>query len=328
MKVVEIKDLRKRFEVDALAGLSLCVTKGDVYGIIGPSGAGKSTLLHCLIGLQAPTSGEIWIGGEQISTLSETALAKARKRIGMVFQHFSLFSSRTALKNVLYPLEINGNADKERGLELLKLVGLEKSAHLYPSQLSGGQKQRVAIARALAANPQVLICDEPTSALDPETTASLLELLGKLNRELGLTIILITHEMDVVKKICNRVAVLDEGRIVEEGRVLDLFARPKHPTTKRFLQSITHAIPEDLIPKEDDKELLRLCFLEGRAEKSYVSYLAKTYPIEINILLGTIDALCEGSIGSLIVELGGDAQSREKARSYLESEGVLVEVIK
>lgn len=327
MNVVEIKDLTKRFNVEALSGLSLSIAQGEIYGIIGPSGAGKSTLIHCLVGLESPTKGQILIAGEEISLLKGAALVSARKNIGMVFQHFSLFSSRTALDNVLYPLEIDGRSDKERGMELLKLVGLAASAHFYPSQLSGGQKQRVAIARALAADPKVLICDEPTSALDPETTASLLELLGKLNRDLGLTIILITHEMEVIKKICKRVAVLDEGRIVEEGSVLTLFATPKHPTTKRFLQSVTGKVPSALIPKENDRELLRLCFLEGRAKKPFVSHLVKNYPIEINILLGSIDALQEGTIGSLIVEFKGDDNSRQQARTYLEDEGVIVEVI-
>ncbi len=326
--LVVVKNLKKRFQTtDALSNISLTVKRGEIYGIIGRSGAGKSTLIHCLTGLQSLTEGSVTIAGLEISSLTKKALCSARKKIGMVFQHFSLFASRTALENVLYPLEIDGRRCEKRGRELLRLVGLEKSADLYPSQLSGGQKQRVAIARALAASPEVLLCDEPSSALDPETTSSLLELLAKLNQELGLTILLITHEMGVIKKICTHVAVLDEGTIVEEGSVLNLFARPKHPTTRRFLQNIVHDIPDHLFLKRENTELLRLCFIEGLAEKAVISQLAKTFPVDVNILLGAIDMLQEGRIGSLLIELSGQSEDRERARAFLEELKVIVEVV-
>lgn len=311
--------------VFALRDISLEITKGEIFGIIGMSGAGKSTLIRCLTGLDRPTSGRVWVDGEEITLCAKKDLCSARKKIGMIFQHFNLFSARTALKNVLYPLEIAGTPDKKRAEELLRLVGLGGKEHVYPSQLSGGEKQRVAIARALAANPAVLLCDEATSALDPRTTQTILDLLKELNRSLGLTILLITHQMEVIKQVCTQVAVLEHGEIVEEGSVEDLFAHPTHATTRRFLQSIAHDIPAHLFPKEKDRELLHLSFKGESAKEPIISQMVKRCNVDVNILLGAIDCLQRATVGNLIIELSGIGEERRKARAYLEDAGVRCE---
>lgn len=236
---IEIKDLCKCFgSKQVLNRINLNVYKQDIFGIIGMSGAGKSTLLRCLATLDSPTSGSLSVGGDPLPQMDGVELQSIRKNIGVVFQHFPLFSSRTAADNIAYPLEIQGIAKEIRTArvnELLLLVGLLEKKDSYPSQLSGGEKQRIAIARAIATNPDLLLCDEPSSALDPETVASILQLLEQLNRTLGLTIVIITHQMEVVKQVCNRVAVLSQGQIIEEGEVSALFSSPKHPVTKRLL---------------------------------------------------------------------------------------------
>ena len=292
MSVLVTKNLTKRFgRSDALKGINLQVSSGSIYGIIGFSGAGKSTLVRLLVGLEEPTSGSVAVKG----------------RIGMIFQHFNLFGHLTALGNVCF-----ANNDKRRGKELLELVGLSGKEGLYPAQLSGGEKQRVAIARALANDPKILFCDEATSALDPQTTGTILNLLKKLNRELGLTIVLITHEMEVIKSICSEVAVLDGGKIVEQGRVADLFAAPKHPTTKRFLGTIQHETHF-----ETKGELLRLLFRQETASKPVISRVVREANVDINILLGGIDVLKEETIGTLLVELTGSIEERKKAHAIL-----------
>ncbi|MCH9703538.1 MAG: ATP-binding cassette domain-containing protein, partial [Chlamydiae bacterium] len=284
---VKTKKLSKWYgSQKALQSIDLEVQAGSIYGIIGFSGAGKSTLLRCLVGLEEPTEGSVEVSGE----------------IGMIFQHFNLFGHLTAVDNVLF-----ANPDRKRAFELLKQVGLEGLEQLYPAQMSGGQKQRVAIARALANHPKVLFCDEATSALDPETTQSILELLLNLNQELGLTIVLITHEMEVVKSICHEVAVLDGGEVVEKGAVADLFATPKHPTTRRFLETIRHESQF-----ETKGELLRLLFRQQTAGKPIISQLVRESNADINILLGGIDVLKEETIGTLLVEVTGSYEQRQK----------------
>ena len=304
MSIVYTKDLTKSFDGRAaLEGIDLAVEKGSIYGIIGQSGAGKSTLIRCLSGLEKPTSGTLKVEG----------------KIGMIFQHFNLFSHLTALGNVLFP-----NPDKAKALALLKMVGLEGKEHLYPAHLSGGEKQRVAIARALANDPDVLFCDEATSALDPDTTQTILALLTKLNEELGLTIVLITHEMEVIKSICHEVAILDGGTIVEKGRVADLFATPKHPTTVRFLASIQHEEPTHL---STGGEMLRLLFRQKSAQEPVISQLVRASNADINILLGGIDVLKEETVGTLIVEVTGSEEERQKAHDFLRTKGIQYEVI-
>ncbi|MCP5469845.1 MAG: methionine ABC transporter ATP-binding protein [Chlamydiales bacterium] len=303
MSIVKIKRLAKRFgEAAALEEISLSIEKGEVFGIIGQSGAGKSTLLRLLVGLDTPTSGEIEVNGE----------------IGMIFQHFNLFGHLTALGNVLFPMP---TPDEKKALELLRLVGLEEKAHEYPARLSGGEKQRVAIARALANDPQLLICDEATSALDPDSTQNILDLLTDLNEKLGLTIVLITHEMDVVKAICTKLAVLDGGKIVDEGSVADLLAEPNHPTTERFLGR------NGLFQFSTEGELLRLFFRGGSAKNALITELVRASKADLNILRGGIDVLRNEVVGNLVVELTGEKSEREKVHALLKEKGIHFEVL-
>jgi D-methionine transport system ATP-binding protein len=334
--VIKVKKLSKIFslvtgkEHFALDGLDFEVKSGDIFGFIGMSGAGKSTLLRCLSGLETPTSGSIWIEGEEMSSFSPFDLRKARLRMGIIFQHFNLLSSRTALENVMFPLELQQLSKKqmrETATELLTLVELKGKEHVYPANLSGGEKQRVAIARALATQPAILLADEFTSALDPATTRSILDLLSNLNQKLGITILLITHEMEVIKRICNHVAVLDHGKIVESGAVSSLFAEPHHPTTKLLLQNVSHEIPPHFLLKKEGTELVRLSFKGSTANKPLISHLMKKFDIEVNILLGGIDSLKNEMIGNLIVEMKGEAKERALVRAYLEKEGVICEDI-
>lgn len=306
MNLIEVKKLRKTFNSKlALVDISFEVAQGSIYGIIGQSGAGKSTLLRCLVDLEKPSSGSVSVKG----------------KFGMIFQHFNLFSHLTALRNVEFPMS---RPSREKALHLLDLVGLKDKRHLYPAHLSGGEKQRVAIARALADDPKILFCDEATSALDPESTQNILSLLTRLNRELNVTIVLITHEMDIIKSICTHVAVLDEGEIVEEGRVGDLFFDPKHPKTRRFLATIQHDEPSGV---STHGEMLRLHFRNESAKSPIISHLVKESNVDVNILLGGIDVLKEETIGTLIVELTGTLPEREKAHVFLKEKGIHYEVL-
>jgi len=329
--IIHIKNLSKKFERSyALKNVNFAVNSGEVFGIIGMSGAGKSTLIRCLTCLDKPTEGQIFLEGRELTGLSDKELRTARKKMGMIFQHFNLFSSRTALENVTYPLEIDRVTQVERlerARELLALVGLEGKEGHYPAQLSGGEKQRVAIARALVRTPPILLCDEATSALDPHTTHSILELLSKLNEKLSLTIVLITHEMEVIKQICTHVAVLEQGEIVEQGRTAHLFTTPHHPTTKRFLQNLTHTIPDYFLPKTKDQDVLRLSFTGRSAHQPVISRLIREHNVEVNILLGGIDVLKKETIGNLVITLSGSEQERLKACQFLEKSGVLWEKV-
>ncbi|MFZ0565519.1 MAG: ATP-binding cassette domain-containing protein [Chlamydiales bacterium] len=321
-KIINIKNLTKVFEPPfyALKNINLSVKRGEIFGIIGMSGAGKSTLIRCLTSLEQPTNGSLTVLGKEFSALTKKQLRETRKKMGMIFQHFNLLSSRNALENVAFPLEIENitfDTRSQRALQLLDFVGLKGKEGLYPPQLSGGQQQRVGIARALANQPEILLCDEATSALDPHSTQAILDLLLGLNQTLGLTLVMITHEMEVIKKICTHVAVLEEGEIVEQGEVADLFAAPKHPTTQRFLQNLVHEVPSLMLPKSKDKELLRLCFRGKSASQPLISRLIREYKVEVNILLGAIDQLRSETIGNLVVELSGSEEEREKARHFL-----------
>jgi D-methionine transport system ATP-binding protein len=299
-------------EISAVNDVSLSVKKGEIFGVIGFSGAGKSTLLRLVNLLERPTSGKVIVNGKEISSLSQKELRKLRQRIGMIFQNFNLFNSRTVFGNVAYPLKLAGASKEEinqKVNDLLKFVGLADKANHFPEQLSGGQKQRVGIARALATSPDILICDEATSALDPETTGEILNLLKKVNEEYNVTILLITHEMQVIRKICERVAVMENGEVIEEGTVFDLFTNPQTKTTQNFISSVLNdqlsaGLHENLAEKQS--RLYRLIFKGESTNKPILSDIAKKYDVHVNILNGNISELQGVLFGNLIVELQGD----------------------
>jgi D-methionine transport system ATP-binding protein len=337
--LIEIKNLSKKFvstqqnlsPVYALKNIHLKIPRGCIYGIIGMSGAGKSTLLRCLTGLDIPNEGTISFDGKEFPYSQVQALEILRKQMGMVFQNFQLFSSRTAAQNVAYPLEIAGVTKSKRLQrvdELLSLVGLESKKNYYPSHLSGGEKQRVGIARALASNPTLLLCDEPTSALDPKTTRDLLLLLSQLNQQLGLTIVIITHQLETVKQVCQRVAVLAHGEIVEEGEMKEIFTRPQHLVTQHLLHLSADQIPSDLLQqRQEGKNLVRLSFEGHQAKQPVLSHMIKRYDIEVNILSGGLDLLQETIVGHLFVELAGSPEETERALSFLRSQQIICEVL-
>ncbi len=332
MPIIEVTKISKFYKkVGALLDVSLSVEKGDIYGIIGLSGAGKSTLLRCLAGLVMPSSGTVLFRDENIACLNRKSLRNFRKKIGMVFQHFNLLSSRTVGDNIAYPMEIAGASKAEidaRVDELLGLVGLSNKKHAYPSQLSGGEKQRVGIARALANQPDVLFCDEATSALDPRTTKEILELLRSINRKLGVTIVLITHDMEVIKRICNKVAVIEGGKIVEDGVVAEVFAQPQHSTTKHFIESTSHEIPPEFFTGlSPNRKLLRLRFNGKAAGEPLIAQIIKQFNVDANILLGWIDKLQTTTIGILILELTGAPEGIDSALKFLSENGVNYEVL-
>ncbi|HOB09605.1 MAG: methionine ABC transporter ATP-binding protein [Limnochordia bacterium] len=338
--MIELRNVSKTFitdhKIQALKDVNLHIPKGEIFGIIGQSGAGKSTLIRCVNGLEKPDTGEVIVDGVNMCKLNPVDLREARKRIGMIFQHFNLLASRTVAGNIAYPLEIAGvkrSAIKERVDELLHLVGLEDKANAYPRQLSGGQKQRVGIARALANRPQVLLCDEATSALDPETTKSVLHLLADINHKMGLTIVLITHEMAVIQEICDQVAVLDNGTIEEIGSVIEILARPRTDAAKRMVQGlISIQIPPELLerPKQSLTEscvLLKLKFIGSRVHEPVISGMLRKFSVEANILFGKIDQIKDIPFGVLLVEICGLPDQVEKAIAYMNEQGVETEVV-
>lgn len=322
---------QKKKEIHALDDITLGVEKGDTYGIIGMSGAGKSTLIRCLAHLVVPTSGKVFFKGSDLAHFDQRQLRSYYQNIGMIFQHFNLLSSRTVAENIAYPLEIAKISFEERAKrveELLKLVGLEDKRGSYPSQLSGGEKQRVGIARAIAHHPEVLLCDEATSALDPKTTREILRLLKEINQKLGVTIVLITHEMEVIKEICNKVAVIEKGKIVEEGKVSDIFSKPRHATTQHFLQTSAHELPEEFLKSlSPNRKLVRLRFKGKAAGEPIISEVIKKFQVDANILLGWIDRLQDLSVGTLVIELNGTPENIRASLAYFGEKKVHVEEI-
>ncbi len=325
-------------DLHALKDINLTINEGEIFGIIGLSGAGKSTLVRCINMLEKPTSGKVMVDGQEMTALGEELLRKARQNIGMIFQHFNLLSSRTVFGNIAFPLEIQGmdKAAIQKKVEpLLDLVGLKDRADHYPSQLSGGQKQRVGIARALASDPKVLLCDEATSALDPQTTESILNLLRDINKRLHITIVMITHQMNVVKEICDRVAVIENGEIIEQGSMVDIFTNPQKATTKEFVASIQHNDLPDFVKKLDihkdykagDKALVSLSFIGDSAGEPIVSVLIKEYDTNVNILTANIETLQDTPFGTLLIEVEGDEDHLKKALDYLHERKVKDEVI-
>jgi len=325
-------------KVHAVKGIDLEVRRGEIFGVIGLSGAGKSTLVRCINMLERPTSGSVVVDGQELTALPERELREARKHIGMIFQHFNLLSSATVYDNIAFPLKLSKTPAAEiekKVLPLLELVGLKEKRSMYPSQLSGGQKQRVGIARALASEPKVLLCDEATSALDPQTTKSILDLLKDINEKLRLTIVIITHEMQVIKEICDKVAVIEGGRIIEQGSVLDVFMNPQQATTREFISTI---ISRDL-PKAyrnlsfqqeyapDCRLVLRLCFLGESADEPVICRLIRHVPVEVRIMYGNIDHIKTTTYGRLMVEINGSKDEIKRSIAFLERQDLRIEVL-
>ncbi|MCT6719780.1 methionine ABC transporter ATP-binding protein [Acidovorax sp. K2F] len=344
--MIELRGITQTYQgsqgpVEALKGIDLTIQPGEVFGIIGKSGAGKSSLVRVINLLNRPTKGQVIVSGQDLTQLNDAQLREARREIGMVFQHFNLLSSRTVFDNAALPLELAGMdkaAIRERVNPLLELVGLAHLADRYPAQISGGQKQRVGIARALASRPKVLLSDEATSALDPETTRSILDLLRQVNRELGLTVVLITHQMQVIKQVADRVAVIEAGRIVEQGRVLDVFTRPQQAITKSLIDEI---LPQELPASVLDHvrklagqlsagrtgQLLRLSYAGDSAYQPILSQLIRQFGVDMSILHGQVDEIQDETFGSLAVYASGEAESVRGAVAHLRAGEVEVEEV-
>ena len=324
--------------VNAVKNVSLHVEPGDIYGIIGYCGAGKSTLVRTINLLQRPTKGNVVVNGVNLLKLKPKGLRAARKKIGMIFQHFNLMNTLSVFDNVAFPLKKSGKTKseiEEKVLSLLELVGLEDKVNSYPRQLSGGQKQRVAIARALANDPDVLLCDEATSALDPKTTYSILELLQKVNVQLGITIVIITHEMKVVKEICNKVAVMEEGEVIEQGSVLEIFTNPERDLTKDFIDTATHINQgietvlshEQLLNLQEGDYLVKISFVGASTGEPLITKLSTQFQVAANILFANVEIIQETPVGTLLVGLSGEKSGIENALSYIKEQGVSVDVL-
>jgi D-methionine transport system ATP-binding protein len=337
--VIEFHQVYKTYsvagrEIPALKATDLTVQNGEIFGLIGHSGAGKSTLLRLINRLENPSGGRILVDGDDVTALSSDGLRGYRRRVGMIFQHFNLLSSKTVAGNVAMPLELAGGQSRlqiaKRVEQLLARVGLTDHAMKYPAQLSGGQKQRVGIARALATDPKILLCDEATSALDPQTTGQVLQLLAEINRELKLTIVLITHEMDVIRRVCDRVAVMDAGEIVEQGAVTDVFLHPQHPTTQRFVLESEHI--DEASRLDDlahvDGRILRLTFRGDATYSPLLGRVARETSIDYSILAGRIDRIKNDPYGQLTLALNGDEDSLAAALAMFDAADVHVEVLR
>ena len=330
--LIEVRDLRKVYpvpggEVVALDKINLSIDRGQIYGIIGMSGAGKSTLIRCMNRLDTPTEGQILLDGQDILAMNGKQLMQMRRKVSMIFQQFNLLMQKTVARNVRYPLEIAGVPKakaNERVKELLKIVELEGKADAYPIQLSGGQRQRVAIARALASNPEVLLCDEATRALDPMTTQSILSLLQDINKRLGITIVLITHEMAVIRQICTRVAILDGGRIAEEGTVDDVFVHTRSAAGRRLFGIVPSQQEEQASP---EKPALRIVFDDGRENQPIIAGLVKHCGVEVNILSADIKRIGGKSYGQMLIEMPENTETRQKIIEFLTREGLTVKEV-
>lgn len=342
--MIQLSHIEKTYDspsgpVKALKGIDLTIERGEIFGIIGLSGAGKSTLIRCINMLERPTAGKVIVDGQDMTVMSEKELRKARKNIGMIFQHFNLLSSATVYDNIAFPLRLSHTPEaeiKKKVLPLLELVGLADKAHQYPSQLSGGQKQRVGIARALASEPKVLLCDEATSALDPQTTRSILELIQDINRKLSLTVVVITHEMQVIKDICDKVAVIENGVIAEQGTVLEVFTNPQEPITKDFISVLlSNELPAAFRGGEVSKTplpgaylLLRLTFIGESADDPVLAGMIRKFPeIEVTMLFGNLDQIKSTPFGRMIIGITGPEATIQEAIQYLRQQDLKEEVI-
>ena len=342
--MIELTHISKNFAsggrtVHAVQDVSLSIGKGEIFGIIGFSGAGKSTLVRCINLLERPTSGSVTVDGKEMTALSARELRQARKKIGIIFQHFNLMPSRTVFGNVAYPLRgsgLSGEQIADKVHRLLELVGIGDKAEAYPKQLSGGQKQRVAIARALANDPNVLLCDEATSALDPQTTKAILRLLKDLNEKLGITVVIITHEMAVVKEICDRVTVMEHGRVVEQGEVFNVFADPRQEITRSFihttsnLRKIEELIEEDspVVQLKPGELIVRLSYIQRNVSEPLISTVSRKFDITLNIIFSDIAIVQNAPIGGTVAIISGEREQITQAIAYLIEKNVGVEVIK
>ena len=333
--MIQFMDISKTFQtkkdtIHALNHVSLTIDDGDVFGIIGFSGAGKSTLLRMVNALEVPTTGHVEIDGKNIDTLSHKELRGVRKKIGMVFQQFNLLESKSVYDNIAIPLRLN-KADavqiRNTVMKLLQFVNLEDKADVYPGQLSGGQKQRVGIARALATNPSILLCDEATSALDPETTDNILQLLERINKELHITILIVTHEIQVIQRICNKVAVMEHGQVVEHGSVLDVFSNPQQDITKRFIQSvIPDTIPNTVIEKiraqKENYKIVKVRFLGDKATDNVLYEINQTFDVQTNVLFASVNELQKHVLGIFIIQIIGTDTAIQHVMDYIDSKGL------
>ncbi|MGY3748968.1 methionine ABC transporter ATP-binding protein [Vagococcus acidifermentans] len=342
MSLIKLIQVTKQFngkqgKLTAVDQVDLAIEAGEIFGVIGYSGAGKSTLIRLLNQLEKPTDGKIIINGQTVNDLKGAELRGYRKKIGMIFQHFNLLWSRTVIENIMLPLELTGvskPARRKRAQELIKLVGLEGREDAYPSQLSGGQKQRVGIARALANEPEILLCDEATSALDPQTTDEVLDLLLAINQKLNLTIVLITHEMNVIRKICDRVAVMEDGKVIEVGEVLSVFKNPQHEVTKKFVQQDNFADADEsesaldyLVNAYPDGIIVRLIFEGEKSKEATISKAIHSLPIDINVLQATIRQTQHTSFGTMLVQITGEQDALAKSLAFFKEHEVGTEVI-
>ncbi|UWZ94050.1 methionine ABC transporter ATP-binding protein MetN [[Pasteurella] aerogenes] len=341
--MIKLKNISKIFDISgkkltALDNVSLEISKGQICGVIGASGAGKSTLIRCVNLLEKPTSGSVIIDGKELTELSEAQLIQERRNIGMIFQHFNLLSSRTVFGNIALPLELEKKPQEhiqQKVNALLELVGLNDKRDVYPANLSGGQKQRVAIARALASDPKVLLCDEATSALDPATTQSILKLLKEINRTLGITILLITHEMDVVKRICDQVAVIDKGQLIEQGSVSEIFSNPKTSLAQEFIRSTFHiSLPDEYMeklsqtPKHPNAQpIIKFEFTGRSVDAPLLSQASKKFGVELSILSSQIDYAGGVKFGFVIAEVEGGEDAITQTKIYLMENNVRIEVL-
>lgn len=342
--MIELKNVTKTFKsgdyfIKAVDDVRLTINDSEIFGFIGYSGAGKSTLVRCINLLEKPDSGNVIIDGVDLTTLSEKELREERKNIGMIFQHFNLLHSISVFDNIAFSLKNTSLSKSEietRVKELAEIVGIEREIYKYPSELSGGQKQRVAIARALASKPKILLCDEATSALDPKTTKSILELLKNLNKTLAITIVIITHEMDVIKTICDRVAIMEGGKVVESDNVLEVFRKPKAKISKDFIATTSNLSKVDelileksqLVETTENDRIIRIDFSGSDTKDATVSYISRNFDLDVSILFGDIDVITNTIVGSLIVLFKGEEKNQLEAIKYLNSNGISTKIIK
>ncbi len=342
MNVIKLEHVSKTFGretdgVHAVRDVTIHIAPGEIFGIIGYSGAGKSTLVRCINLLERPTAGTVTVDGQELTRMPERELRQARKKISMIFQLFNLMPSRTVEQNVAFPLKGSGLSREEtrrKVLELLELVGLPDKAEAYPSQLSGGQKQRVAIARALASDPKVLLCDEATSALDPQTTQSILRLIKDINQKTGITVVVITHEMAVVKEICHRVAVMDKGRVVEEGSVFEVFSNPQQPVTRSFIATTSNlgkieeliAANDPIVAVKPGEIVARLNYGQSNVSEATISEVSRRFNVDVSIVFGNVEIIDGQPLGGLVAILSGERIT--EAVNYLSECNVMVEVLK